>query len=229
MAGRFDPIAYLSIAFLSFLFFLIALVTNNWGLVRGSNEAAASCGGVNCGTTFPDGVRANYGLWKAQLKYSPSNYDSWDYVSQDCSVSLPVFTSGTGSTVDLTNIHLPGDGSDCAKFNAVRAMIFLAMFFSLFALILQAVVAAREHPSAGLASASAFCSLFAAVCGMIGMAIYINIARNMPDNIQSTPQDYGFSFWCNAIGAWPISLFAALSFLLGVQPDEHTHKAVVPQ
>jgi len=228
MTGRFDPVAYVSISFLSFLFFLIALVTNHWGLVRGSPDAQASCGGVNCASTFPDGVRANYGLWKVELKYSPSNYDENDGIDSDCAASLPVFTSPQG-TVDLTSIHLPGSGTDCDKFNAVRAMVFLAMFSSFVAVVLQAVVASREGQATLLATVAAFFSLIAAACGMIAMAIYVSIASQQPDSIQDAPQDFGFSFWCNAIGGWPISLFAAITFLLGVQPEDNKSQQVPPQ
>jgi len=203
-------------------------VTNHWGLVRGSEDAAASCSGVNCETTFPPGVRANYGLWKVELIYPPSNYDENDGIGADCSASLPIFTSSQGS-VDLRNIYLPGSGSDCDQFNAVRAMVFLAMFASFVAVVLQAVVASRDSQSTLLATVSAFFSLIAAACGMIGMAIYVSIASGKPDSIQDTPQDYGFSFWCNAIGGWPISLFAAASFLLGVQPHDHKSQEVPQQ
>jgi len=215
--GRFDPIAYISISFLSFLFFLIALVTNHWGLVRGSTDAP--CLGVGCSMYLPTGVRANYGLWKVELKYPPANYDDTDSIDQNCASSLAVFSFG-GVNVDLANIHLPGDGDDCDKFNAVRAMVFLAMFSSFMAVVMQAVVAAKEGQHAKEAACSAFFSLFAAACGMIAMAIYAHIALEMPDAIQDAPQDFGFSFWCNAIGGWPISLLAALIFLVGVQPDE---------
>jgi len=222
--GRFDPVAYISISFLSFLFFLIALVTNHWGLVRGSAEAGASCGGVGCSAYLPDGVRANYGLWKVELSYAPSNYDANSRLDESCFASLPVFTSSQGITVDLTNIYLPGSGTDCDKFNAVRALVFLAMFSSLVAVVLQAVVASRENANVKEAALSAFFSLFAAACGLIAMSIYAHQARNMPDAIQNTPQDYGFSFWCNAVGGWPISLIAAVIFLIGVQPDNEKHE-----
>jgi len=225
--GRFDPVAYLSISFLSFLFFLIALVTNHWGLVRGFSEASG-CVGVGCSQYLPDGVRANYGLWKVELKYAPSNYDSNDRIDEDCAASLAYFSSSEGN-VDVTNIHLPGSGADCDKFNAVRAMVFIAMLSSLLAVVLQAAVASREQYHAKEAAASAFFSLIAAACGMIAMAIYAQMARQMPDTIQDAPQDFGFSFWCNAIGGWPISLIGALIFLLGSQPNEGKNHEQVAQ
>jgi hypothetical protein len=227
--GKFDPVSYIAVSFLSFLFFMIALVTNHWGLIRGSEDAGASCVGVGCSIYLPEGVRANYGLWKVELKYSPTNYDDYDRIDSDCKASLQPFVSSDGISTDLSHIYLPGNGSDCEKFNTVRAFVFLAMIFSGIAVILQAVVSSRENSSTSLTAIAAFFSAMAAIFGMIAMAIYGSVAQDKHDAIQNIPQDFGFSFWCNAIGGWPISFLAVIAFLVGSQADDEHKPQAVPQ